>query len=139
MESVCLRNQEPQIEVVKNRFIAHIEKITNSTGICPTSDIVAPEQCGYVGPGLGITILPDTRGRRGCLELWVSYVGADGLELTSQTDRILSVPLRSATIQIGPVNAELTEHDHVCIPAGLEARIYPRGQSPLVILDTSIS
>jgi hypothetical protein len=284
METACVGGGKPSLEVIMDRFIAHIEKITGSSGICPANDTVIPEQCGYVVPGLGITILPlsygnhlswnvaylpaegfgvsphkhdqgveihlgfsPTHGRTllgncwaqieegyampiasktqhgfenlsghhhilpfifgslslsgwgvffdvepqpydassktsalldsaemnhsvyldqeilraarrtttqreilipasatrapgvGGLDLWISSVGPDGLEMTSQGDRLLSVRQGSATIQIGAARAELAAHDHVCIPAGLEARIQPRESSCLVVLDTNLS
>ena len=77
-------------------------------------------------------------GQAGALELGIAKVGREGLNLTGQTYRILSVRLGQAEIQIGPATAELEAHDHVGIPGGLEARLVPKGADPVVFLEAVI-
>ena len=74
----------------------------------------------------------------GGLELAVAQVGREGLPLGSDQFRIISVQRGRAKIQVGPVERNLAEHDHLGIPAGMSAHIAPAGNSPLVILDSTL-
>ena len=89
----------------------------------------------------GRVLIPAAATQSGCcggLELGIARVDQQGLDLASESYRIVSVCKGMAQITIGPASAELAEHDHVGVPAGLDARIVQAGQDPLVVLDATI-
>jgi hypothetical protein len=74
----------------------------------------------------------------GGLELEISRVDSGGLDLSGPEYRIVSVRSGRGAVKIGPATAELSEHDHVGVPAGMDARIAQSGDEPLVILESTI-
>ena len=74
----------------------------------------------------------------GGLELAVTRVDSQGLQLTTDRFRIISIRSGKAKVCVGQVERELTEHDHLGIPARMLAHIAQAGEAPLVILDATI-
>ncbi len=74
-------------------------------------------------------------GEVGALELSILKVGTGGASLDGDNYKIYSVVKGKAEIQIGPVNAQLEEKDHVGVPAFMDANIKPVGDEPLVLLE----
>ena len=78
-----------------------------------------------------VTTSPATGG----LEMGLGRVEPEGLSLTDNRFRIVSVRRGTAEIKVGPVCAELQAHDHVGIPGGMKARIVGKGGEPVLFLD----
>jgi len=74
----------------------------------------------------------------GGLELAVGRIGTDAVRLTSDHYRIVAVQSGRGCICMGNVGAELTEHDHVGIPAEMNCTVAQVGSDPLVLLDAMI-
>ena len=77
-----------------------------------------------------VTTSPATGG----LEMGLGRV-AEGLSLTDDHFRIVSLRSGTAEIKVGPVCAELQAHDHVGIPGGMESQIVGKGEEPVLFLD----
>ena len=74
---------------------------------------------------------PETGG----LELAVTRVGPEGIHLTSDHFRIVSIRRGKARVCLGQQETELTEHDHFGVPAGIPCHLAQASPEPLVILD----
>jgi hypothetical protein len=48
----------PELQLIRNRFLDQMQRITAGNGIYLTQDTHAPEQASFVVPNLGITIVP---------------------------------------------------------------------------------
>ena len=54
----ALARQDGAMQIVRDRFLAHVERITTSGGIACTRDNEVPAQSSFIVPNLGITIVP---------------------------------------------------------------------------------
>jgi len=74
----------------------------------------------------------------GALELAVARVDQKGMDLTSDTFRIVSIVRGSGLVQIAGIETTVSEHDHFGVPAGVGAYLKQEGDAPLVALDAVI-
>ncbi|MEX0727279.1 MAG: hypothetical protein WEB58_12600 [Planctomycetaceae bacterium] len=58
LSAECRESNDARLTAIADRFRSIIEEITTSCGIHVMQDTHAPEQAGFVVPGLGITIVP---------------------------------------------------------------------------------
>lgn len=54
----ALGRHDAEMQTVRDRFLAHVERITQSGGIACTRDDEVPAQSSFIVPNLGITIVP---------------------------------------------------------------------------------
>ncbi|HEY1785338.1 MAG TPA: cupin domain-containing protein [Pirellulales bacterium] len=54
----ALARHDGQMQTVRDRFLGHVERITQSAGIACTRDDEVPAQSSFIVPNLGITIVP---------------------------------------------------------------------------------
>jgi len=54
----ALARQDKEMQIVRDRFLGHVERITQSGGIACTRDDEVPAQSSFIVPNLGITIVP---------------------------------------------------------------------------------
>jgi mannose-6-phosphate isomerase-like protein (cupin superfamily) len=54
----ALARQDNAMQTARDRFLAHVERITQSGGIACTRDDELPAQSSFIVPNLGITIVP---------------------------------------------------------------------------------
>lgn len=74
----------------------------------------------------------------GGLELAVSHVGREGLQLHGDRFRIVSISRGSGRVRIANFEQAVESHDHFGIPSEMHAQLIPSGDDPLVILDATI-
>ena len=74
----------------------------------------------------------------GGLELAASRVGPERLVFHDIRYRIVSIARGSGRVRIAGFERAVEQHDHFGIPAGMPAELIPAGDTPLVVLDTTI-
>ena len=74
----------------------------------------------------------------GGLELAASRVGPERLVFHDVRYRIVSIARGSGRVRIAGFERAVEQHDHFGIPAGMPAELIPTGDTPLVVLDTTI-
>jgi len=74
----------------------------------------------------------------GGLELALTRVGRDAIEMATHHYRIISVESGRAHVRIGNVEAEVSRHDHFGVPAEMSCQITALGADPFVFLDAMI-
>jgi hypothetical protein len=74
----------------------------------------------------------------GGLTLGIARVGPDGADFTNDAYRILSIRRGRGRLRLGPVERELAAHDHVGLPAGMDAHLAQISDEPLVLLESTI-
>lgn len=87
-----------------------------------------------------VILAPQATYRSGCggLELAVLRVTGDGWNWPADSYRIVSVVRGEGLLQMAGAEKPVGPHDHFGIPAGISATIWPRGNCPLVVLDSLI-
>ena len=74
----------------------------------------------------------------GGLELALTRVDRDSIELDSHHYRIVSVQSGKGRIRMGNVEADVSEHDHFGIPSQMDCIFTLTGADPLIFLDAMI-
>lgn len=119
LDRACNLLSSPTLGDVRDRFVAHMETITQSNGIHLTQDTHAPQQASFVVPNLGITIVPLVYGDHHSWNLaWLAgersdvpyHLHEEGVEI-----HLGFSPLHGYTV-LGQAKAELTEGYAMPIP-----------------------
>lgn len=71
----------------------------------------------------------------GGLELALTRVGHDGIDLSSESYKIVSVQAGKGRVRLGATESEISEHDYFGVPADLTCYLTQVGESPLVFLE----
>ena len=114
-------SRDGNIELIRDRFVHAMQRVTLSNGIAPARDDEVPEQASFLVPNLGITIVPLVYGDRHCWNLaYLSGQAADvprhlhqeGVEIHLGYGQV-----RGFTV-LGDCRAEVTAGYAMSIPAG---------------------
>jgi mannose-6-phosphate isomerase-like protein (cupin superfamily) len=121
LHEACRLTGHAGLQLICDRFVAHMEEITSCNGISLTRDTSAPLQGSFVVPNLGITIVPLVYGDQISWNLaWLDgqrsdvpcHLHREGIEI-----HLGYSPLHGYTI-LGNAKAEVTEGYAMPIPPG---------------------
>ena len=111
----------PALDIVRDRFVAHMEAITATNGLVLTQDTSAPAQASFQVPNLGITIVPLVYGDHHSWNLaWLDGPRSDvpcHLHRAGVEIHLGYGPLHGHAI-LGDAKAEVTEGYAMPIPPG---------------------